>query len=527
MKKSTDGLKQFPALRALLRLSSRCGALAVLGLLALGTATAQPAAPTVSAPVERTAFDHLTTGFELIGKHRDLPCESCHVNAIFKGTPRDCASCHGVGTQVRATKKPTSHILTSNRCEGCHTPVAFSPAVNFDHAEVQGSCSSCHNNVQAQGKGPTHIDTNLECNACHSTIGWAGAVFNHAGVTTGCANCHDGLQAKGTPPTHILPPTGGAPCEACHIPTQYTSFSGATMNHPAIGTPPMLCTVCHEAGMSFFGVTIVTRPPAPHATTGDCYLCHTSFTTFKGGTGQPPGHIPTAQPCALCHSNPADYSIYVMMHDGISSGCATCHGPGKSFTNMTPPTLVLPPANHIGYGGAACESCHSNTNFTIPGGFMFSNASGSAPPAMVHSAVSSLRCDSCHASGLTFVGAPPTKVFPATGHVPIGSADCGVCHGTGSFSSFMFTNASGTAAPAMVHSAVSAIVCSTCHEKGLSWLGVPATKLRPPTERRCPPDLGRMLRLPQVDGHLRGRKQLSGQPHPAAQWRVEQLQQLP
>ena len=73
---------------------------------------------------DRTPFDHLTTGFELLGQHRDLPCESCHVNAIFKGTPRDCAACHGVGTTVRATAKPVSHILTSNRCEACHTPVA-------------------------------------------------------------------------------------------------------------------------------------------------------------------------------------------------------------------------------------------------------------------------------------------------------------------------------------------------------------------------------------------------------------------
>ncbi len=481
MTQSTHSHSHTPTLWALMRRAGRYGTLVVLGLLALGTATAQPTAPVVTAPVERTAFDHLTTGFELLGKHRDLPCESCHVNAIFKGTPRDCASCHGVGTQVRATKKPTSHILTSNRCEGCHTPVAFSPAVNFDHAEVQGSCSSCHNNVQAQGKGPTHIDTNLECNACHSTIGWAGAVFNHNGITTGCASCHDGAKAKGMPPTHIPIGTPAAPCEACHIPTKYTSFSGATMNHPAVGTPPMLCTVCHEAGMSFFGVTIVTRPPAPHPTTGDCYQCHTSFTTFKGGTGQPAGHIPTTQPCVLCHSNPADYKVYVMMHNGITSGCATCHGPGKSFTNMAPPTLVLPPANHIGYGGAACESCHSNTNFTIPGGFIFANASGTAPPAMVHSAVSTLRCDSCHASGLTFAGAPPTKVFPAN-HVPIGGADCGVCHGNTSFSSFMFTNASGTVAPAMVHSAVSAIVCSTCHEKSLTWAGVPPTKTRPATE---------------------------------------------
>lgn len=42
-------------------------AIAVLGI---GFVTSSPAAEV------RTLFDHLTTGFELIGQHRDLPCES-------------------------------------------------------------------------------------------------------------------------------------------------------------------------------------------------------------------------------------------------------------------------------------------------------------------------------------------------------------------------------------------------------------------------------------------------------------------
>ena len=104
-----------------------------LALLLLG-AVAHGAAP------NRTQFDHLTTGFELIGQHRDLPCESCHANAIFKGTPKDCGSCHGVGTAIRATGKPQTHILSTDRCEACHTPIAFRPAVNFDHSQARGSC---------------------------------------------------------------------------------------------------------------------------------------------------------------------------------------------------------------------------------------------------------------------------------------------------------------------------------------------------------------------------------------------------
>src|SRR4029077_753243 len=169
----------------------------------------------------RTNFDHDTTGFELTGQHRDLPCESCHANAIFKGTPRACQDCHGVGTAIRATAKPSDHILSTNNCIACHAPIAWSPAVNFDHTQARGSCSTCHNGVQAQGKPPTHIVTDLECDACHTTLTWAGAAFTHQGVTGNCASCHDGVRATGMPPTHI--PIGAVPCEGCHSRTNFTT----------------------------------------------------------------------------------------------------------------------------------------------------------------------------------------------------------------------------------------------------------------------------------------------------------------
>src|SRR5580700_1276802 len=161
------------------------------------------------AATTRANFDHLTTGFELIGQHRDLPCESCHANAMFKGTPTDCGACHGIGTTVRATAKPANHILSTDRCASCHTPIAWNPAVNFDHTQVRGTCSTCHNGVMAQGKGPTHIVTDLECDACHTTLTWAGAFFTHKGVTTNCASCHNGVAAQGMPPTHF--PIGTPP----------------------------------------------------------------------------------------------------------------------------------------------------------------------------------------------------------------------------------------------------------------------------------------------------------------------------
>ena len=52
-----------------------------------------------------------------------------------------------------------------------------------------------------------------------------------------------------------------------------------------------------------------------------------------------------------------------MNHAGITSGCATCHASGLSFTGVT---VVSKPANHIPTT-AACESCHAATNFTAFG----------------------------------------------------------------------------------------------------------------------------------------------------------------
>src|ERR1700736_4087555 len=70
------------------------------------------------------SFDHLSTGFELDGVHRDLPCEQCHLNAVFKGTPRSCGTCHITGSQFNATPKIPTHIPTTNTCAACHNTIS-------------------------------------------------------------------------------------------------------------------------------------------------------------------------------------------------------------------------------------------------------------------------------------------------------------------------------------------------------------------------------------------------------------------
>jgi hypothetical protein len=449
--------------------------LALLGLARPGNAAEQ-----------RSRFDHLTTGFELLGRHRDLPCEACHVNAVFRGTPRDCVACHGAGTAVRATAKPSSHILTTDRCGACHTPVAWLPAVNFDHNQTLGSCSSCHNNVQAQGKGAGHIATGLECNACHDTLGWAGAAFNHTGITSGCAGCHNGVNAPGMPANHI--PTGGAPCEDCHSTTEFTTFDGAVMDHAVVASMP--CSTCHEAGKSFAGIPpVTTRPPPPHPATGECSSCHT--TASWNATDLPANHIPLPAAdggnCSLCHGNQSDFSVYVMNHVNISSNCAQCHGPGLSFANMAPPTLKEPPSNHIPFNGAPCEDCHSPTQFTTFDG-----------STMDHAVVASLPCTTCHEAGKSFAGTPvvttrPPPPHPATGdcsnchttsswdannmpanHIPLPAADAGNC-------SLCHTNPSDYSVYVMNHANISSN-CAQCHGPGMSFANMaPPTLKEPPT----------------------------------------------
>src|ERR1019366_10765559 len=160
--------------RHLVRIGSLAGLPLVTAWLAVAVLMLAPSArvtATGTAPIT-VPFDHLSTGFELDGVHRDLPCESCHLNAVFKGTPRNCGVCHITGSTFNATPKTATHIQSTNNCAACHDTNSFRPHVHFDHAEVLGTCVSCHNGTIAQGEGPTHPATSQACEACHTVMSW-------------------------------------------------------------------------------------------------------------------------------------------------------------------------------------------------------------------------------------------------------------------------------------------------------------------------------------------------------------------
>jgi len=420
-------------------------------------------------------FDHSKTGFILTGSHIIARCASCHVDNVFKGTPRDCASCHVAGNRMGAQSKATKHVATAAPCETCHQTTAWTP-VNYNHVGVApGSCQTCHNGTTANGKPIGHMSTNDSCDGCHKTVAWnqltAGGTMpanhlpttkscslchnqtsfipgtmNHSGIVSGCASCHSGATfSVGITP--MSKPTGSTPhiptsmpCEICHSAskTNVGGFAGTLMNHAGIVSG---CTSCHNGATFAVGLKPKSKADAPttHMTTAlDCSGCHTSTTTFLMAnlTTPPPGHLPTTQVCSTCHSAGFGPGSGVMTHTGILNNCALCHN-GQVFTGVTPKSK---PVNHFPTS-MTCETCHSLSNFTTFSGTL-----------MKHTGIVG-GCTNCH-NGQAFAGVTPvSKPTGATPHIPT-SMSCETCHSTSNFTTF-----SGTL---MKHTGIVS-GCATCH----------------------------------------------------------------
>jgi hypothetical protein len=211
--------------------------------------------------IQRTGFDHLTTGFELRDAHRDMACEYCHVNGVFKGTPRNCAGCHTIGGRISATPKPPNHVASDSNCALCHSGYNFAPIFRMDHTGAKGTCASCHNNVTATGKDAKHILSDNNCTACHTTVAFTPARMEHADLLQKeqCAGCHNGVRASAKTLRHVITTSS---CNDCHT---TLSWSPARFNHSGVTG---LCQSCHN------GITAMGKVSNHPATALDCSSCH-------------------------------------------------------------------------------------------------------------------------------------------------------------------------------------------------------------------------------------------------------------
>jgi hypothetical protein len=75
-----------------------------------------------------STFNHISTGFELLGQHASIQCSSCHQGTIT-GLSQECISCH-----LENYNSAPDHLTQGypTNCEMCHNSVAWSQVV-FDH----------------------------------------------------------------------------------------------------------------------------------------------------------------------------------------------------------------------------------------------------------------------------------------------------------------------------------------------------------------------------------------------------------
>jgi hypothetical protein len=280
---------------------------------------------------------HKTGIFPLEGRHLEVPCASCHLNGVYKGTPIRCYDCHWIRRE-----DDRYQTKLGSECEECHRPISWI-AVNWDHASRTGLALS--------GEHRT-----LSCDSCHKDKNFQGGSF-------ACFSCHREDYERASSPNHIAAgfPTG---CEFCHLPS-HSDWDQARFDHnssyPLVGVhTPQSCAACHKNNMyagtprdcygCHRGDYEQTRDPN-HVAVGfptSCEVCHRisdadwDQARFDHNSSYPLVGVHTTQSCAACHKN----NIYA----GTPRDCYGCHRADYEQTRNP---------NHITAGfPTSCETCH-------------------------------------------------------------------------------------------------------------------------------------------------------------------------
>ncbi|MBI5282272.1 MAG: hypothetical protein HY858_11370 [Candidatus Solibacter usitatus] len=137
---------------------------------------------TVRSWKETGPFDHNSTQFPLLGRHRSAACTGCHKPAVlgsrtlvsFRGTTTQCGACHADvhdgQFQGMAGSQPD--------CVRCHTVSNWRPT-EFDHKK--------HSTFSLAG-----AHERVPCRMCHANRGPASgrAVIAYKGTPRNCQECH-------------------------------------------------------------------------------------------------------------------------------------------------------------------------------------------------------------------------------------------------------------------------------------------------------------------------------------------------
>jgi hypothetical protein len=338
----------------------------------------------------QTTFDHDKTDFPLTNRHRTVSCAACHAGERYKGTPKQCASCHMPDDVHRGSQGP--------QCGNCHTTADWT-SQKFDHARETGfpllgrhghiSCQDCHRSgnlhepIPKDCAGCHKSDDRhagrfgMDCGDCHGNETWRVSKFDHttrfqfqlAGahasldchachtsvaktqkLPTDCANCHRADEPHGG--------TLGKQCEQCHSQVKWddVTFDHDMARFPLLGLHVVVtCAQCH-----------LTQKfkEAPQ----DCNGCHAKDDAHKGALGKD---------CTACHT-PNGWKMWEFDHAARTRfpllgthakvGCPQCH---LKPQNVMKPSMVCGTCHagddiHAGRLGQQCQNCHTPTTFKRP-----------------------------------------------------------------------------------------------------------------------------------------------------------------
>ena len=109
----------------------------------------------------------------------DQRCENCHTTLAWLPARFDHQSIAAVRPRCCApvTTRCRPWVRASIMCPRpriARPATARSPGIRRSsrHSNVSGTCHSCHNSVIADGKTARHVSTTLDCVSCHSTSSW-------------------------------------------------------------------------------------------------------------------------------------------------------------------------------------------------------------------------------------------------------------------------------------------------------------------------------------------------------------------
>jgi len=372
-------------------------------------------------------FNHdKMTEFKLIGKHRQVTCQSCHLDLKFdepQVTNQDCESCHvdvhegRMGPTCESCHNQQSFQLVDGRsihaqtgfpltgshrqisCQSCHQNQRHGAFSTLDT-----DCYSCHRQDYENAQSVDHVANGFstECQECHSTNGWATSKFDHATVSGGfellgahnqirCQSCHippgnelrfdvsDQNDCIGCHQKDYDRAHGGSgfptDCQLCH---NTTTFDDAEFDHTkASGGFELLgahntieCSGCHVEPSMDLKFTASDQ--------NDCIGCHQNdYDRAHSGTG-------FSTDCQSCHSldnwDNAEFTdhdakffpIYSGRHQNVWSSCSTCHTDPSNYKtfscidchehNKTDTDNHHREVSGYTYTSTACYSCHPSGN---------------------------------------------------------------------------------------------------------------------------------------------------------------------